>query len=110
MKTVLLCSILFCAIALPLHAELSADDLEKIDKMIQSSESRIKEHVDIKFESVEKRLTLLSNIVIALVALIIVAVGLPQALMAWRNRETQQRIDSLKKEIETLKQQRVGNP
>lgn len=93
MKALLALLLLF-AIALPTLAELSVEDLEKIDKMIQSSESRIKDHVDlkissvdIKIESVEKRLTLLSNIVIALVALIIVAVGLPQALMAWRNRD-----------------------
>ena len=106
MKTLLALLLLF-AIALPTFAELSVKDLEKIDKMIQASESRIKEHVNIKIESVEKRLTLLSNIVIALVALIIVAVGLPQALMAWRNRETQQQINALKQEIEILKQQKA---
>ncbi len=81
--------------------------INALDKMVQSSESQLKEHVSIKIESVEKRLTLLSNIVIALVALIIVAVGLPQALMAWRNRETQQQINALKREIEILKQQKV---
>ena len=122
MKTILAFLILSCVIALPALAELTDSDLDKIrlilndsEKRIKSeiksdiaeSEKRMKAYVDVRFESVEKRLTLLSNIVIALVVLIIVAVGLPQALMAWRNRETQQQIDSLKQEIEMLKQQKA---
>ncbi len=115
MKHILALLILLCVFALPVYSELSDADLDKIRLIVKeevkteitASEKRVKEYVDVRFESVEKRLTLLSNIVIALVALIIVAVGLPQALMAWRNRETQQQIDSLKKEIEILKQQKV---
>ncbi len=122
MKILLALLILSCAIAPPVFADLTDADLDKIrlilntsEKRIKSeikseiaeSEKRMKEYVDVRFESVEKRLTLLSNIVIALVALIIVAVGLPQALMAWRNRETQQQINALKQEIEILKQQKA---
>lgn len=42
--------------------------------------------------------------------LIVVAVGIPQVLVAWRsrkNREQDRKIEELAREIETLKQQRI---
>ena len=45
MKTILVLLILFCAIALPALGELTVEDIEKIDKKIQASETRMKEHI-----------------------------------------------------------------
>ena len=41
MKTVFALSILFCAIALPALAELTVQDIEKIDPSIRNSDERI---------------------------------------------------------------------
>ena len=45
--------------------------------------------------------------------LIVVAVGLPQIIIAWRSRKDQaleKQIEALAQEIETLKQQRIVQP
>lgn len=144
MKIVLLCSILFWAIAMPVLAELTAEDIEKIDAKLKESETRIKEYIDIKDESVDKRLSLITTLIVGLIALIVLAVGIPQILIAWRSRteqiqsrksieervlermteissedkrmieqlvrEQEQKIETLTREVETLKQQRTVNP
>ena len=46
MKTILTLSLLFCVITLPSLAELSVQDLEKIDAKIKEAEARIKEYTD----------------------------------------------------------------
>ena len=48
-----------------------------------------------------------------LMAIIIVAVGIPQIVIAWRSRkdrEQDRRIEELAREIESLKQQQIVNP
>ena len=48
-----------------------------------------------------------------LMAIIIVAVGIPQIVIAWRSRkdrEQDRRIEELAQEIESLKQRQVVNP
>ena len=93
MKTILALSILFSAIALPALGELSVQDIEKISSIVKesgdglkeeiaNSEKRTREHIDLKISSVEKQITLLTNFVYGLIALIVVAVGIPQILMA----------------------------
>lgn len=126
-KKILLLSICFLILTTNAFAELSQDDLKEIDKLIQASEKRIKEYVDLKINAldakltgqinavgeringVEGRLTQVYGFVIALVALIAVAVGLPQFLVARQTKEmhTQdQRIEALQQEIEKLKKER----
>ena len=95
MKTILLFSILFCVIAMPLHAELSESDLNQIrlivddvvKKEITASEKRMKEHIDIKIESLEKRFNLVVGFVSALMALIVITVGIRQIIIAWQSRK-----------------------
>ena len=61
MKNLLALSILFCAIAMPALAELTDADLDKIrlivkeeiQKEVTSSEARMKEYVDLKFNNVD---------------------------------------------------------
>ncbi|MCY4552450.1 MAG: hypothetical protein OXC79_02140 [Candidatus Poribacteria bacterium] len=64
MKILIFTSILFCAIAwFPAHAELTAQDLDKIRLIVQDeikkelsiSETRIKEYIDLKIEGVDKQ-------------------------------------------------------
>ena len=113
MKTILTLSILFCAIALPALGELTVEDIEKIDDKIKESEARTKEHINTQIESVDKRLSLVTTLIVGLIALIVLAVGIPQILMALRSRRDEsleKQIETLTQEIETLKQQRIVNP
>ena len=130
----LLFSITFCAIALPALSELTIQDLDKIRSIVKEeiedevnpikSEissmkteissinteiSSIKENVaslDGRVGGIEKQITWL-------MAIIIVAVGIPQIVIAWRSRkdrEQDRRIEELAREIESLKQQQIVNP
>ena len=127
-------SITFCALALPALSELTIQDLDKIRSIVKEeiedevnpikSEissmkteissinteiSSIKENVaslDGRVGGIEKQITWL-------MAIIIVAVGIPQIVIAWRSRkdrEQDRRIEELAREIESLKQQQIVNP
>ena len=128
MKTVLLCSIFFSAIALPALAELTDADLdkirlivnesearviEKVDGKIKDSENRMKSYVDTKIESVKTPIAWLIGILVAMIAVI----GLPLAILTiflgWRSikdNAQEKQIEVLTREIELLKQQRTVNP
>ena len=132
MKTILTLSILFCAIALPALSELTDADLDKIRLIVNDSEKRVKEEVkkeitltntkidglDTRLRTVETdvawtrgKLDSLDKHINWLMALIVVAVGLPQAIIAWRSRNDrslEKQIEVLTQEIETLKQ--IVNP
>ena len=136
MKTifVLLFSITFCAIALPAFSELTVQDFDKIrlivkeeieDEVnpIKSEISSIKSEISsMKTEissmkenvaSLNGRVGGIEKQITWLIGLIIVAVGIPQIVVAWRSRkdrEQDKRIEELAREIESLKQQRIVNP
>ena len=91
--------------------ELSIEDLDKIDKIIQQSEKRMKEHMtqeseklDIKIQSVDKLVDRNFYFLISLIALIVVAVGVPQILLTLRDKK----YDNLVQEVERLKQQHIA--
>ena len=63
MKHIPLLSILLCVIALPTLADLTPQDLDKIDSIVEDSEKQMKEHINLKVEGVEKQITLLTNVV-----------------------------------------------
>lgn len=111
MKTILVLFILCCAVVLPAVGELTVEDIKEIDVKIRASEDRIKEYINIKNESVDKRLSLVTTLIVGLIALIVLAVVIPQAILTLResgNRERDRKIEELTKEIETLKQQIVN--
>ena len=124
MKTIITLSILFSAIALPALGELTVDDIEKIDEKIKASEARTKEHINTQIksvkenintqiESVDKRLSLVTALIGGLIALIVLAVGIPQILMALRSRRDEsleKQIETLTQEVENLKQQQIVRP
>lgn len=105
-------------------AELEVSDLEKIqsivdksvskvEKSIETSEKHIKQYIDLKVETLDGRLKQIFTLVIALIALIAVAVGMPQILVARQGKEMQtqvQQIKALQQEIEKLKRERMTGP
>ena len=168
MKTILVLSMVFCAIALPALGELTDADLDKIRLIVKeevkteitgvrqeiaglrqelkaeitgveqelkaeiagvkqelkaeiaSSEKNIKNYIDAKIEGVDKRLSTYNWVISVLMPLIVAAVGIPTAIMAWRSgrdRSLERRVETLTKETETLtkeiemlKEQRIVNP
>ena len=138
--TIILVGILL--ISTQVFADLSVSDLEKIESIVKDSEARMKEYVTGEIEkvnikitemdkrltsdikSVEKQLTIQIgavdtqvgrnfNLVLGLIALIAVAVGLPQIITAWQGRilrEQTEKYEALKQEIEMLKQERIVRP
>ena len=80
---------------------------------IAESEKNMRTYIDNKFDGVHKQITLLTNFVYALIALIVAAIAIPQVILTWRSgRDSQQqRINQeLRKEIEALKQQQIARP
>ena len=139
MKTILVLSILFWAIALPALGELTDADLDKIRLIVKeevkteitavkqelkgvkqelkaeiaSSEKSIKEYINIRIDSVEKRLSTYNWVIYVLMPLIVATIGVPTAIIAWRSgkdRSLERQVETLTQEIETLKQQRIVNP
>ena len=131
MKTILVSlSIFFCVIVLPASSELTDADLDKIRLIVKeevqaeiatlrkelkaeiaSSEERVKEYVKLNTQNVEKRLTTYNWVIYVLTPLIVAAIGIPTAIMAWRgfkDSNQDKRIQELTQEIETLKQ--IVNP
>ena len=135
MKTILSLSILFYAIAMPVFAELMPQDLDKIrlivNEEIKKESSATNEKIDKthekidrldtriqtvekdvswvrgKLDGVEKQISHATNVTYGLIALIVVAIGIP----AWRgkrDRDQERKIEALTAEIETLKQ--IVNP
>ncbi|MDE0016988.1 MAG: hypothetical protein OXU51_12420 [Candidatus Poribacteria bacterium] len=139
MKTILLCLLLLCAIALPLYAQSEVDDTLKADVrelkedvralkedvlVIKTDLENLKENVakgfetvDKNFDRIEKNFDRQNNIIIA-------CIGLPLAILAigatvWgilthrrgvRDSAQREEIETLKAEIETLKQRHIVNP
>lgn len=112
---------LLLTVVIPAYSQLTQDDLNQIRLIIKeeikasetrmkdeikASETRVKEYVDLKidplvknmnaqFEHIDKRITDARNIIYALIALIIAAIGIP----AWRNKKDDRAIE---KQMETL--------
>jgi len=80
---------------------------------ITASETRLKDYVDVKFEGVNGMLMVIVGFVSAMIVLIVVTVGIPQVIMAWRGKETREqdeRIKELSEEIEALKRRQIIGP
>ena len=128
MKYILFFFAAFFVIVLPTFGELTSQDLDKIRLIVKEEvaesekrlrteignvETQMKEHVDIKLEGVDQRLTLVVGFVSALIILIVVTVGIPQIIMAWRGkseRSQDKKIEELSREIEALKQKHIISP
>lgn len=124
MKTILALLILFSPIAMPAVAALTDADLNKIRlivkeeiKMelapIKSDIGKLKEDVarlDGRMDGVEKQVAHATNLTYGLIALIVAAIGIP-AWLGKKDRDQERKIEELRQELETLKQQKiVGSP
>lgn len=83
MKTIFLFSILFCVITLPTLGELTVQDIEKIDAKIKESEARTKKHINTQIESVDKRLSLVTTLIVGLMALIGIPLVVLTVMIGW---------------------------
>ncbi len=121
MKTILVLSMVFCAIALPALGELTDADLDKIRLIVKEevkteitgvrqeiagvrqelkaeitavrqemkaeiagSEKRLKDYIDVRIESIDKRFSAYNWVIYILMPLIVVAIGVPTGIIAWR--------------------------
>ena len=109
--------------ATPLRAELTPNDVRIIRDLIREEnaalETRLREYADLKFEildtkfttefkrvdnrfeSVEKRQNFIMILVTGLIALIVLAVGIPQILLLFKQKGQ----DTLAEEVKTLREQ-----
>ena len=120
MKTFLALLIFFSALAVPVLAELTPGDLDKIrlivKEEIKTELAPIKSDIDTlktdvarldgRMTDAEKQIAHITNVTYGLIALIVAAIG----ISAWRDRRDSgqdQKIEELRQEIETLKQQKI---
>ncbi len=92
MKHLIFCSILLCAIALPALGELTDTDLDKIRLIVKEEIAPVKADVETlkvdvarlegRLTGVEKQISHATHVTYGLIALIVVAIGLP----AWRGK------------------------
>ena len=78
---------------------------------IVNSETRVKDRIDLNIKSVEKQLGAYNWVIYVLTPLIVAAIGIPTAIMAWRSfkdSNQEKKIQELTQEIEALKQ--IVNP
>ena len=87
-------------------------DVARLDGRITGVDGRIT-GIEGRITGIEKQISHATNVTYGLIALIVVAIGVP----AWRGkrdreqeRKIEQQIEQLTREIETLKQQRAVNP
>ncbi len=93
---------------------------QELKAEIAGSEKRIKDYIDARIESVtveigsvDKRFSTYNWVISILMPLIVAAVGIPTVVIAWRSgrdRSLERQVETLAKEIETLKEQRIVNP
>ena len=119
---------------MPASGALTDADLDKIRLIVKEEVKAAKEeikteitHITSKIDGLDTRLRTVETDVAWtrgkldsldkhinwLMALIVVAVGLPQVIIAWRSRKDrtlEKQIETLTQEIETIKQQRTVSP
>lgn len=134
-KSILACFVLFSLIASsPAFAVLTDADLDKIRLIVKEEINKelTKELAPIKkdlaqlntrlrnveiavgsitgrMDGVEKQVLHVTNVTYGLIALTVVAIGIP----AWRgnrDRDQDRKIEALRQEVEALKQQKIVNP
>ena len=127
MKAILALSILFSVIALPALGELTDADLNQIRLIVREAVKAEIAITNTKIERLDTRLRVVETDVAWtrgkldsldkhinwLMVLIVVAVGIPQIVIAWRSRKDrslEKQIEVLTQEIEMLKQQQIIRP
>ena len=89
------------------------DKITEMDKRLTSDIKSVEKQLTIGINAVDTQVGRNFNLVLGLIALIAVAVGLPQIITAWQGRKLRERTEKyeeLKQEVETLKQERIVRP
>ena len=100
------------AVKQELKVEIAAVNQE-LKAEITKSEKNTKEYIDLQTYSLDKRLSTYNWVIYVLTPLVVAAVGIPSAIMAWRSgkdRALERQVEMLTQEIETLKQQKIISP
>ncbi len=63
---------------------------KRMTAAIEASEKRMTEYQNIKLTELDKRMDLLASLLIGIMALIVLAVGAPQLILAYRQRKQEQ--------------------
>ena len=85
---------------------------QELKAEIAGSEKRIKDYIDAKIEGVDKRFSTYNWVIYILMPLIVAAISIPTAIIAWRigkDHSLERQVETLTQEIESLKQQRIVN-
>lgn len=116
----------------PAFAQLTPDDIrvirEEVTKIVKAEndarETRMREYIDLKFdlqdtkftskiEGLNRQLTIVVILVSGLIALIVVAIGIPQIIIARKQRgqeALEAEIKTLREKVELLEQTRLIGP
>ncbi len=131
MKPILFFIMIFGATVLPALADLTSNDLNEIrlivKEEVKAEITTLRKELKADITSLDTRIQKVEQGVVWMrgnldkvhqqtawiVALIIVVIGVPQIIVIWRSRKDRliaKQIETLTREIETLKQQRIVNP
>ena len=116
MKMICVLLIFFGTIALPALGALDDADLNQIRLIVKEEIKPLKEDIVVlktEVAALSGRVSGIEKMMTWLMVLIVVAVGLPQIIIAWRSRKDrsiEKQIEVLTQEIETLKQQQIVRP
>ena len=132
MKSLFAALLLLLLLVHPAFAQLKPEDIliirDEVTKIVKTEndarETRMREYVDLKFdvqdtkftskyEGLSRQLTMVVILVIGLIALIVVAIGIPQIIIARKQRgqETlEAEIRTLREKVELLEQTRLIGP
>ena len=132
MKNLILIFVGMLILAPPAVSELSDSDIERIREIVKvevtESEQRLRieiktaidtskkdmrEYIDTKMDGLDDRVNLIAALLVATMALIVIAIGLPQLIIAIKQRgqdELRTELKELRAEIELLKQSSKPHP
>ena len=85
---------------------------QELKAEIAGSEKRMKDYIDVAIVGVDKRFSAYNWVIYILMPLIVAAIGIPTAIIAWRvgtDRSLERRFETLTQEVEMLKEQRIVN-
>ena len=87
--------------------------VDAVEKRLEDKIGGVKTELNIRSDGIEKQVSFLLYLVYALIALIVLAVGIPQLILTWRSRRDsslEHRVEILTQEIEALKRQHIVKP
>ena len=132
MKNVILIIAGILILASPAVSELSDSDIERIREIVKvevteseqrlrgeittainTSDKQMKDYIDTQLDRIDDRVNLIAALSVVIMALIVIAIGLPQLIIAIKQRgqdELRTELKELRTEIEILKQSSKPHP